>query len=154
MYLGVIGDIAGTDIWIVDRDLNLITGKVVFSEDFSTLLSERTLTVGAPIVVNTGDVIGAVLLHSPIKGTNEAISQGVFILIISILLALIVSILLSVVFSFSFTKPLGIMKKVALRLTDGEYTAKTNIKQDDEIGELANTLDILAERFRSSKSGK
>lgn len=57
------------------------------------------------------------------------------------------SFLLSLVFSLSFTKPLATMKKTALQITNGEYTAKTNIKQDDEIGELANTLDILAGRL-------
>ena len=177
MYLRVIGDVAGTDVWIVDRDLNLITGgrrppqmmgdydyadlppnaealveevftgEIEFSEDFSSLLSELTLTVGAPIMSKTGDIIGAVLLHSPVRGTNEAISQGIIILATSIGLALVVSFLLSLLFSFSFTKPLVIMKKTALRLIKGDYAAKTNIKQADEIGELANTLDILAERL-------
>lgn len=177
MYLRVIGDVAGTDVWIVDRDLNLITGgkgarrkmgdfhyadllpnaealikevftgEVDFSEDFSNLLSELTLTVGAPILDNTGEIIGAVLLHSPVKGTNEAISQGIIILVVSIFLALIVSFLFSLIFSFSFAKPLVTMKKTALHLINGDYTEKTNIKQVDEIGELANTLDVLAERL-------
>ncbi len=178
MYLRVIEDVAETDVWIVDKELNLITsgsgkghhmpkeygytdlppnaeelikksftGKTAFSEDFSNLLTETTLTVGTPIFNNNADIIGVVLLHSPVKGINKAISQGVIILIISILLALIASILLSVVFSFSFTKPLSTMKKTALRLSNGDYKAKTNIKQDDEIGELAGTLDILADRL-------
>ena len=177
MYLRMIGDVAGTDVWIVDEDLNLITGgrghghmprnyrygdlppnaeqlinevftgETAFSEDFSDLLSELTLTVGVPIGNNTGDVIGVVLLHSPVNGINKAISQGITVLGISIILALIVSFLLSIIFSLSFTKPLAIMKKTALRLANGEYTAKTNIKQKDEIGELANTLDILSDRL-------
>ncbi len=175
MYLRVIGDVAGTDVWIVDRNLNLITGgrrshhmmcdyadlppnaealieevfkgKVDFSEDFSSLLSERTLTVGAPMIASTGEIIGAVLLHSPVKGTNEAISKGIIILIVSIVLALMVSLLFALIFSFSFAKPLVAMKKTALRLIKGDYSAKTHIKQTDEIGELANTLDVLADRL-------
>lgn len=177
MYLRMTGDIAGTNVWIVDKDLNLITGgkhqghtvrdysysdlppnaeeiikegftgKTVFSEDFSNLLSELTLTVGVPIFSETGDVIGVVLVHSPVKGINEAILQGIIILVISIILALIVAVILSVVLSLSFTRPLATMKKTALRLADGEYTAKTNIRQNDEIGELANTLDVLADRL-------
>lgn len=176
-YMRFIGDIAGTDVWIVDYDLNLITGgrgqgmmggqysysdlpqnadslikevftdKTVFSEDFSGILSELTLTVGVPIKDSLGDVIGVVLLHSPVHGTNEAISQGITILGISILAALIVSFLLSVIFSLSFTKPLAKMKVTALRLANGDYTAKSGIKQKDEIGELANTLDVLSERL-------
>lgn len=177
MYLRMTGDIAGTDVWIVDRDLNLITGgkqgghmvkdykykdlppnaedlikdgftgQTVFSEDFSNLLSQLTLTVGVPIFNGGGDVIGVVLVHSPVKGINEAISQGIIILVISIILALIVAVILSVIFSLSFTRPLATMKETAGRLADGEYTAKTNIDQNDEIGELANTLDILADRL-------
>ena len=177
MYLRMSGDIAGTDVWIVDKDFNLITGgkhrsqglgnysysdlppnaekliqegftgKTVFSEDFSNLLSQSTLTVGAPIFNSGGEVIGIVLLHSPIKGVNEAISQGIIILAISIVLALVVAFLLSVVLSLSFTRPLAAMKETALRLADGEYSAKTNIDQNDEIGELANTIDVLAKRL-------
>lgn len=177
MYLRMIGDIAGTDLWIVDTDQNLITGgrgrgqraqeyfykdlpenagqliedsfkgQTVFSEDFSNILSELTLTVGTPIFNSSNEVVGVVLLHSPVEGIDEVISQGIIILIISIILALIVSFLLSLVFSNSFTKPLAIMKNTALRLANGEYTAKANIKQDDEIGELANTMDILADRL-------
>ncbi len=177
MYLRMTGDIGGTDVWIVDRDLNLITGgkhgghmvrdyrykdlppnaedlikegftgKTVFSEDFSNLLSELTLTVGVPIFNGGGDVIGVVLVHSPVKGINEAISQGIIILVISIILALIVAVILSVILSLSFTRPLATMKKTAGRLAEGEYTAKTNIQQNDEIGDLANTLDILADRL-------
>lgn len=39
------------------------------------------------------------------------------------------------------------MKKIAERLAERDYSARTNIKQNDEIGELARTLDILAERL-------
>ena len=180
MYLRMTGDIAGTNVWIVDKDLNLITGgkhrgqtvrdynysdlpanaealikegfsgKTVSSEDFSNLLSETTLTVGVPIFNDAGDVIGVVLVHSPVKGINEAISQGIIILVISIVLALIVAVILSVVLSLSFTRPLAAMKKTALRLANGEYTVKTNIQQNDEIGELANTLDILSHRLETA----
>lgn len=32
-------------------------------------------------------------------------------------------------------------------MAERDYSARTNIKQNDEIGELARTLDILAERL-------
>ncbi len=176
-YIRFMGDIAGTNVWIVDKDLNLITGgkghgmmssnysysdlpqnaeklikeifmdKIEFSEDFSSVLSELTLTVGVPIKNSAGDILGAVLLHSPVKGTDEAIFNGFIMLGISIITALLISIILSTSFSYSFTKPLDRMKITALRLADGDYSAQNNISQKDEIGELANTLDILAERL-------
>ncbi len=176
-YIRFIGDIAGTDVWVVDKELNVITpgngqgmmggkydftelpqnaeqliskiftDKTEFSEDFSSILSELTLTVGVPIKTEAGDVLGVVLLHSPVKGTNEAVFRGFIILGISIVTALIISIILSTAFSYSFTKPLNKMKVTALRLANGDYTAQNNIKQNDEIGQLANTLDVLTERL-------
>ncbi len=185
-YLRFIGDIAGTDVWVVDDQLNLVTAgrgqgmmmadryhytdlpenaeeligevfkdKIVFSEDFSSVLKELTLTVGVPIKVSN-QVVGVVLLHSPVHGIDAAVTKGISILIISILSALLIAVLLSIVFSISFTKPLTKMKTTALCLAMGDYTAKNNIFQNDEIGELADTMDILAEQldFASQQSAK
>ncbi len=170
-YLKSIGDVAGTDVWIIDQDRNIITSskgkgdgyhfkdlpqnaetliqevfndQTVFSEDFSSVLSELTLTVATPIKDDGGAIIGAVLLHTPVQGITQSINQGLAMLFISILFALFVVIVLSIFFSFSFTKSLKVMRNTALRLSKGDYSVKTNIKQNDEIGQLAKTLDVLA----------
>ena len=39
------------------------------------------------------------------------------------------------------------MKSVAMQLAEGNYQAKCNIKQKDEVGELANVMDLLAGRL-------
>ena len=180
MYLNVINEIEEEDIWIIDSELNLIVGQnrshhndknfvyadipdnassivsevflgdIVFSEDFSSLLTEPSLTIGVPIVNSVDNIIGVVLLHSPIYGVNQTIIKGIGILIISILLALVVAFGLAYVLSKYFTKPLVIMNKTALQLVDGDYQAKNEIIQDDEIGQLANTLDTLAVRLEKA----
>lgn len=179
MYLCFVSEFMGTDVWIVDENLNLITpnmhnhrmmmynqykyselpdnasevinevfdDKTVFSEDFSGVLSQLTLTVGVPIKDDTGKVWGAVLLHSPVSGTTNAIYQGIKILIISIILALLIVLGLSMLLSYFFTKPLAKMKSVALELANGNYQSKCDIKQNDEIGELSRVLDLLARRL-------
>ncbi len=172
-YLRFIDQIAGTDIWVVDENLNLITSgalakyeysdlpenadtlikevfndQVVFSEDFSGILKELTLTVGTPIKSSTGKILGVVLLHSSVFGMNEAIQRGFALLGLSIFAALCISFLLSVGFSITFTQPLNKMKNTALRLASGDYSAANKISQKDEIGSLANTMDILAERLQ------
>ncbi|MGL5353843.1 MAG: histidine kinase dimerization/phospho-acceptor domain-containing protein, partial [Clostridium sp.] len=176
-YTKFIGDIAGSDVWIVDENLNLITGgkgknmssdkytysqlpqnadilikevfndKTVFSEDFSNILSELTLTIGTPIKDSNNNVIGVVLLHSPITGIDSAVYQGLTLLIVSILVAPSIAFLLSIWFSISFTKPLSIMNTTANELIEGNYNVKNNISQNDEIGDLANTMDILTIRL-------
>lgn len=121
--------------------------KTVFSEGFSDVLSQLTLTVGVPIKDANGKVWGAVLLHSPVEGTTDGIYQGLMILGISIILALIIVLALAILFSYFFTKPLTKMKSVAMQLAEGNYQAKCNIKQKNEVGELANVMDLLAGRL-------
>ena len=121
--------------------------KIVFSEGFSDVLSQLTLTVGVPIKDANGKVWGAVLLHSPVEGTTDGIYQGLMILGISIILALIIVLALAILFSYFFTKPLTKMKSVAMQLAEGNYQANCNIKQKDEVGELANVMDLLAGRL-------
>lgn len=176
-YLRFIDDIAMSDVWIVDENLNLITnsqmsgqsydyadlpsdadkvvqevftGRTTFSEGFSSLLDIPTLTVGTPIEVG-GQIVGAVLLHSPVKGISDATAQGVKILAVSILAALALSVMLSAFFAYTFTKPLNKMKNSTLLLAEGDYTARTGVQQKDEIGELAGAIDILSERLLSAR---
>ena len=171
-YLRFVDDVAMSDVWIVDENLQLITsgqsgstynyaelpkdaetvvknvfaGSTTFSEGFSDLLKTPTLTVGTPIR-SEGQIVGALLLHSPVEGMTDATTQSVKILAISILSALLFSLVLSIFLSLSFTRPLNKMKKSALSLADGDYGAKTEVRQNDEIGELACAIDILSVRL-------
>ncbi|MBN1775043.1 MAG: HAMP domain-containing protein [Clostridiales bacterium] len=176
-YLRFAGEVAEAEVWIVDENMELLTisrgqgmasghynytelpenagelidevfeGETAFSEDFSGVLSAPTLTVGAPITDPSGSVLGAVLLHSSVEGTAAAVNRGAWMLLGSLVLALIVALILSVILSGSFTRPLSKMKKTALRLADGDYSAQCGVRQNDEIGELSEVLDSLAFRL-------
>ena len=175
-YVRMLDDIAMADVWIVDENLELITighaanqqynysdmpedadaivrevfkGKTTFGEGFSELLNEKTLTVGTPILAD-GKVAGALLIHSPVNGMNDATGQGFKILIISMIFALLLSIILSAALAVYFTKPLKKMKDAAIELSSGNYMVKTGVSQHDEIGELAGTIDILSDRLHEA----
>lgn len=128
----------------------VLGGETVSSEDANSILSASALTVGVPITTVGGTVAGAVLMHSPVDDTSAAVSRGFLILLISMLIALGAAVLLSVRLSVSFTKPLSRMKATALALTGEDYTARSDIRQDDEIGELSGTLDLLAARLEEA----
>jgi len=172
-YFRFLGDIAMADVWIVDEKLQLITigsmgnhsynysdlpadaetvvkevfqGETTFSEGFSDLLETPALTVGTPIKQD-GKIVGALLLHSPITGTNDAINQGFRIMAVSVVAALILSIILAVLLAISFTEPLKKMKNSTVRLAAGDYEVKTGVQGKDEIGELAAAIDILSDRL-------
>jgi signal transduction histidine kinase len=175
-YLKFFNELSRANVWVVDEDLQVITnltaqdqrviyadlpadadtvvkevflGKSTFSEGFSSLLDTPTLTVGVPIK-SEQVVIGALLLHTPIKGVNESIAQGFRILLISIFIAMLLAIGLSVFLAITLTKPLKQMQNTALQLAQGEYDVKTGIKSNDEIGELAESIDILSQRLHEA----
>jgi len=176
-YIRFLNDIALADVWVVDENLNIITkgqgmhstyvfsqlpsnaesivkevftGKTAFSESFSSVLETPTLTFGTPLKDSSGKIVGVVLLHSPVNGTDLAVSRSGVILAISTLIALLIGVLLSLIFSLSFTKPLKKMSSTAMKLAEGEYSAKTGVLGKDEMGELAKNLDILSERLALS----
>ena len=129
-------------------------GTVNTTEDFNEFLDKKALTTAAPIF-KSGEVIGVVLLHSPIENLSSALNNGIYTLIISIFVALILASISAIVLSLSFTKPLNKIKNTALLLAEGNYEAQTNVKQNDEIGNLAQTIDKLAiQLFKSSKESE
>ena len=170
-YLRFLNNLSMADVWVVDENLEFITGKhnntpifnelpknaseivkrvfegeKTFTQDFSSLLGTPTLTVGAPIFINN-NVIGAVLLHSPISGIDQSINNGMKTLGIGTILALILSITAAIGLSYLITKPLKKINDTTLTLVSGDYSVKTGINQKDEIGELASTIDILSTRL-------
>ena len=123
-------------------------GKRFALEEYNPMLDGIMLTVGQPVYGEDGTVKAVLLLHSPVEGLRDAVWEGLRILLISLVVAAILGMLLAIVFSLRFTKPLNIMKGIAERLAERDYNARSDIKQNDEIGELARTLDELAGRLQ------
>lgn len=123
-------------------------GQGFVLEEYNPMLDGIMLTVGQPVYGDNGQIKAVLMLHSPVEGLREAVWEGLRILFISLLAAAVLGMLLAVLFSWRFTKPLNIMKNVAEHLAERDYSARSNISQQDEIGELARTLDELAGRLQ------
>lgn len=174
--LRMLDDLTSGNAWVVDANLQLLTsgrgqrsyayadlpqdaeqvvervfqGEHVFSEGFSALLATPTLTVGAPIEAD-GRVIGAVLLHAPVEGVQEATAGGTNILLLSMGVGLVASALLSWLSAGWLARPLKRMRGTAQALAAGDYTARTGIRQSDEIGDLAGAIDTLSVRLEDAR---
>ena len=174
--LRFLGTAAAEDVWIVDNEHHLevtpngnrpkpklfykdlppnaeqvvkkvMEGATTDSTGFSDMLEVPTMTVGTPIKDKDGNVLGAVLIHAPLAGMDTAAREGTRILIMCGGFALLVAFLLAMYLSWRLTKPLKIMRSTAEKMKAGDYTARCAIKQTDEVGDLATTLDSLGERL-------
>ncbi len=125
-------------------------GQVTASEGFSGLLNAPTLTVGAPVRDSAGNIQAVVLLHSPVEGIEAAANEGFRTLAISLCVALVIGIGFAVLLARSFTKPMKEMQVMAGRLAGGDYTAASHIGRQDEIGQLAASLDTLSHQLKLS----
>ena len=125
----------------------VLNGKESVSESFSSVYYEATLTVGVPIIDSDHRVIGSVLLHSPVTGITATVNKAVSILAISLLAALVLAIGMGIFYSLLFTRPLKAMNLTALEITRGNYSARTGVTRKDELGQLGNSLDLLASKL-------
>ena len=123
-------------------------GKDFSVEDYNIWLNDIMLTVGEPVYDTQGNVKAVVLLHSPRQGLNKAVWEGLQVLLTSLLAALALVMILSLLLSWRFTRTLNIMRDNAEQLAERHYEVRNNITQKDEVGELAHTLDVLAERLQ------
>ncbi|HEY8909402.1 MAG TPA: ATP-binding protein [Desulfosporosinus sp.] len=128
----------------------VLSGKESVSESFSSVYNEATLTVGAPIVDSNHIIIGSVFLNSPVTGVTETLYKAVSILAVSLLAALILAVALGIFYSLLFTRPLKAMNRTALEITRGNYSARTGVNRRDELGQLGNSLDLLASELGST----
>ena len=176
-YLESLEAVTSGEVWIVDKDIQTIgrshmhgnlsindlpsdgeqmirdasLGNVVFSEGFSSLLNSESISVGVPVYTGT-TVAAVVLLHAPLSSIDSVIQQGYQLLAFYILFALLISIFLAYFLSLRFVRPLMKMRDVSLSIQDGDYTAQTNIQQNDELGELASSIDELSKQLQMAQS--
>ena len=178
----MIEDIAMAEVWIVDAKTgNIVQGRndrrepfsylklppnaeetikkalngvTTTTENFNDLLNENSITVAVPIR-NGNTIEGVVLLHSPVKYMSSALRSGIYTLVFSILAALIIASISAVWLSISFTKPLNKIRDITTELAQGNYEVTTQVNQNDEIGELAKSIDKLAIQLdKSSKESE
>ncbi len=115
-------------------------------ELFDDVYQKATITVSVPINVN-GDVVGAVLVKQQLDVLKDMFSSSLKLIIISIVVSLGISFIIAIVFATKLSLPISKMRATALELAAGNYNSKTGITRNDEIGDLANTVDILSEKL-------
>ncbi len=97
--------------------------------------------------VDHSEVVGALLIVSPLKEQKDIVASSLSRIIISSVVALGISFIIVIIFATELSLPISRMRTTALELAAGNYNSKTGIKRDDELGDLAKTVDILSEKL-------
>jgi len=106
---------------------------------------ERMVVVGVPILLPNGKVDGAVLLNSPVTAVNDFMGHIYEFVGIGALIGIFFSFLVVRLFTRSLVRPLQAMQTTAGAIAQGDYSARVEVRSNDEIGSLGNTINGLAQ---------
>lgn len=130
-----------SDQYVIQQVLD---GKVVRIETgFEEYFTTPVLTIGYPIDI-FGKVEYALFIHTPMPQILETIKDVRIIIfkVGSITCAIIFLVIF--IISRQMTKPLKEMNEVAKKIANGEFDKRISIEGEDEIGELAASLNYMA----------
>ena len=126
---------------------NAFSGIVDNQISYDEIYQTQTITVAVPVYGLNLEIVGAVLLKSPVEGQKAIVSNSLSLLVFSSVVSLAISFLIVIVFATELSVPISRMRVTALELATGKLHTKTGIKRNDEIGDLAKSIDVLSEKL-------
>ncbi|WML33819.1 ATP-binding protein [Clostridium sp. OS1-26] len=94
-----------------------------------------------------GEIVFAVSSLQPVNEASSVIKEFYFYFYVG---ALFLIVILSLIYSNMVTKPLLELNNSASKMADLDFSKKCNIKREDEIGNLSDTLNFLSENLNRS----
>lgn len=134
-------------------DINSIfNGSTIVRNGYNPIFKETMITVGIPIYSSSAssNIIGAVILNSPVTGITQATGQTSVILIIACLVALGLSLLTAYIISRTISNPIRTISRAAVEIAHGDYSKKVDINRKDEIGILASSFNYLTDKLNDT----
>ncbi|MDQ0857293.1 HAMP domain-containing sensor histidine kinase [Bacillus sp. V2I10] len=128
---------------------NLKEGERIVVKHEIKRFNQEVSLVALPYLEN-GNLSGGILLVSPIKGSRETISEINRYLLYTILISLSVSLLLSWFLSNVHVKRIQRIRNATSMIAEGKYDISVPSSNIDEIGDLANDFNNMAEQLKQS----
>lgn len=119
--------------------------------NFDGMFDETVLTVGLPLQYNN-KVVGAVFLNTPIPEMNKVKLDIFKMFMISVTISIAIAFLLIYFLSKSISNPIKAINKAARTFANGEFGSRVSITAKDEIGELGNTFNNMADSLQNLES--
>lgn len=163
------------ELMAVDIDGQVIFTSSGFAPDTNPYLKEFQTAMASddpqhPFTLKVGgEKIMIVILPSPVTENQQLgamqfavsldqVDRQIFLFIV-VLGLVAVAILFFVIFSSSYfinsiVNPVGEVGKTARKIAHGNFEARLQIKNDDEIGELCDTINYMAEELAANEKMK
>nr|WP_249866494.1 ATP-binding protein [Paenibacillus konkukensis] len=109
-------------------------------------LKEQMLSVVVPWGKDN-QLYGGIVLHAPVTGMNETITNLRETILWGTLFGLLLSAVIASYLSWTISQPLQKIDRAAAKIGMGDYSERIRIQSKDEIGELASTINHMVEKL-------
>lgn len=123
----------------------VFTGKVRHEKVFHPYFRDDVLAVGIPVKDKNDKIVGALLLNAPILNAQKFMTEIYHYIALVGILAIMLSWILAKMLSARLVKPLIDMRESAAAMAHGDYTGRIVVKGEDEVADLAKSLNSLAQ---------
>lgn len=127
----------------VNAALNGKEGKWVGGVSYD---SAKVMAVSHPLIVD-GEVIGVIRFISSVREVNKEIANIAYVFIAIGALVLVLSIAMSIFIANGIIMPIREVTNVARKMAEGNFNIRSKEKKRDEIGQLSDTLNYMAEEI-------
>jgi two-component system, OmpR family, sensor histidine kinase VanS len=129
---------------------SIISSKQTIIQDYyDRQFNVKNIICISPVVVNgnTTEIILAVSSLQPIEEASSIIREFYKYILSA---ALIIAIVMSLIYSNMISKPLISLNKTASKIAEMDFSSHCPVKSDDELGNLAKTLNFLSQKLDST----
>ncbi|WP_421383522.1 ATP-binding protein [Bacillus salacetis] len=104
---------------------------------------EKILSISQPLKVND-TVSGGIRMVTSMEQINQVFKQSLTALLLIGLFVILIAAAISYFVARTITKPLATITSSAEQMAAGHFSARIPLKQEDELGKLADTLNFMA----------
>ena len=112
---------------------------------------ERIIAVSSPMIYSNGEVIGVLRYVTSTKVVDMQILRIALISLLALLLVVVIVLVSGSYYNRSILMPLGEIIEKAKMIAGGSYGIQIQAKYDDEMGELAETINELSMRINENE---
>ncbi|MBS5939845.1 HAMP domain-containing histidine kinase [Clostridium sartagoforme] len=105
--------------------------------------NNKVMAVSYPLEVD-GEVVGILRFITSLEEIDGVIANIMFIFISISAAVLIMGVVLSIILANSIIEPIKYLNKVAEKMGSGNLSVRSTINKENEIGQLSNTLNFMA----------
>ena len=108
---------------------------------------ERIMAVSSPMIYSNGEVIGVLRYVTSLRNVERQIGMAVFIAVLLGVFVIAFVLYSSRFFIRSILEPVSEIAATAKRIAAGTYGVRIQKRSDDEIGELADTINDMSDKI-------